>query len=304
MLYMLENRHVRDAFFPTSTPLFSVRRAHANDRAGIFDIIRRYEPLEAQAVMLTWWERLPGSFYVLPDEHGEIAAFHQAFNPGSLPRAWLEDDPVTRHWRQHLIEHPVAPSETVLFARRWLTRDLGELPCPAQAACWLDMKRFYMHMRPHLRRVYIAVGEGAGIYADATRTLGFVPTGVVDAGQAYEWSVNDFGPESVDGWLSGLIAAELGIENQRLLDRETREAVVEGARVPLTRLEYAVLAYLEDYRGRPVSRASLLAAVWGYASEGGSNVVEAVIRTLRKKLGSEAEAIETVTGVGYRLRAG
>ncbi len=304
MLYMLENLHVRDAFFPADTPFFLVQRSHPEDREAIFDIIRRYESPEAQKVMASWWERLPDSFYVVRDEQGSIAGFHQAFCPDSLPRAWLQDDPMTRHWQKHLVEHPVSSRETVLFARRWLTADHGEQPCAAQAACWLDMKRFYMQMRTHLRRVYIAGGQESAVYADVTRTLGFVPSGAVEIGQTYHWSVNDFGPESVDGWLAGLIAAELGIHDNRLLDRDAREAIVDGARVPLTRLEYAVLSYLDERRGRPVTRASLLNDVWGYTYEGGSNVVDAVVRTLRKKLGSQAAAIETVTGVGYRLRAG
>lgn len=52
-----------------------------------------------------------------------------------------------------------------------------------------------------------------------------------------------------------------------------------------------------------VNRISLLQDVWGYSYQGGSNVVEAVIRSLRKKLGSRASMIETVRGSGYRLRS-
>jgi hypothetical protein len=43
--------------------------------------------------------------------------------------------------------------------------------------------------------------------------------------------------------------------------------------------------------------------VWGYEWTGGSNVVEVVISSLRKKLGDRAAALETVRGVGYRLGA-
>jgi DNA-binding response OmpR family regulator len=41
--------------------------------------------------------------------------------------------------------------------------------------------------------------------------------------------------------------------------------------------------------------------VWGYKYEGGSNVVDAVIRSLRKKLREKASLIETVSGMGYRF---
>jgi DNA-binding response OmpR family regulator len=52
-----------------------------------------------------------------------------------------------------------------------------------------------------------------------------------------------------------------------------------------------------------VSRISALTDVWGYDYQGGgSNVVDATIRSLRKKLGEHASAIETVTGLSYRFR--
>lgn len=68
----------------------------------------------------------------------------------------------------------------------------------------------------------------------------------------------------------------------------------------LTRLEFGVLSYLRQRDGRVVDRASLLRDVWGY-EDGGSNVIEAVVRSLRRKLGDRAPAIETVRGVGYRF---
>ena len=73
-------------------------------------------------------------------------------------------------------------------------------------------------------------------------------------------------------------------------------------RVPLTKLELAVFDYLQSHANKAVSRASLLEDVWGYSYTGGSNVVDVVIRSLRKKLGDRAAVIETVSGVGYRVR--
>jgi DNA-binding response OmpR family regulator len=51
-----------------------------------------------------------------------------------------------------------------------------------------------------------------------------------------------------------------------------------------------------------VSRVDLLSIVWGTEYDGGSNVVDVVVRTLRRKLGTSASRVETVRGVGYRLR--
>ena len=52
-----------------------------------------------------------------------------------------------------------------------------------------------------------------------------------------------------------------------------------------------------------MAREALLRDVWGYEWTGGSNVVEVAVSGLRRKLGDRAGAIETVRGVGYRLRA-
>jgi DNA-binding response OmpR family regulator len=57
-----------------------------------------------------------------------------------------------------------------------------------------------------------------------------------------------------------------------------------------------------EREGQAVPRSALLDDVWHDTYQGGSNVVDVVVRSLRKKLGSRAAAIETVTRVGYRLR--
>jgi DNA-binding response OmpR family regulator len=106
----------------------------------------------------------------------------------------------------------------------------------------------------------------------------------------------------VDGWLSRLVANELGIETQEILDRGARELVLPGRRDRLTRLEYGVMAALADRPGEAVSRAVLMEEVWGYSSSASSNVVETVVRSLRRKLGDQASRIKTVSGVGYMLR--
>jgi len=55
--------------------------------------------------------------------------------------------------------------------------------------------------------------------------------------------------------------------------------------------------------GLPVRRDELLTEVWGEAFDGQSNVVDAVIREIRRKLGPQAEVIRTVRGIGYSLQA-
>ena len=112
----------------------------------------------------------------------------------------------------------------------------------------------------------------------------------------------DFGPSSVDGWLARLVAAELGVEENGFLDCAARELVLKGGRVSLSKLEFGVMEYLQRHVGEAVPRIALLESVWEQSYDGGSNVVDVVIRALRKKLADIASVIETVQGVGYRLR--
>jgi DNA-binding response OmpR family regulator len=117
----------------------------------------------------------------------------------------------------------------------------------------------------------------------------------------------DMGPGSVEAWLARVVADELGIpETERqntVFDPEAQELALPSGRVGLTPLELGVLSLLYERAGRPVSRAELLERVWGCDASAASNVVDAVVLTIRRKLGAHAATIETVRGVGYRYRA-
>lgn len=69
--------------------------------------------------------------------------------------------------------------------------------------------------------------------------------------------------------------------------------------IPLTRLEFLLLRELMEHAGRSVSKDQLLATIWGYDFDPGSNVVDVCVRRLRSKLGFEL--IKTVRGAGYQL---
>ena len=69
--------------------------------------------------------------------------------------------------------------------------------------------------------------------------------------------------------------------------------------VPLTRLEFLLLRELAEHSGQSVPKGRLLASVWGYDFDPGSNVVDVCVRRLRSKLGFDL--IKTVRGEGYQL---
>jgi DNA-binding response OmpR family regulator len=91
------------------------------------------------------------------------------------------------------------------------------------------------------------------------------------------------------------------------LDLRSRRAPVASGEggggqrtVELTAREFALTETLLRHAGQVLSREQLLSHVWGYDFDPGSNVVEVYIRYIRRKLGTDS--IETVRGMGYRLR--
>ena len=90
-----------------------------------------------------------------------------------------------------------------------------------------------------------------------------------------------------------------------LLDLERMEASLEGKPLPLTRREFALLAFLAQHPGRVYTREELLEAVWGPEYWGTPRTVDQHILQLREKLGEDPKTprfLETVRGLGYRFK--
>ena len=85
------------------------------------------------------------------------------------------------------------------------------------------------------------------------------------------------------------------------LDEDSRTVTVDGSRVALTYKEFELLKLFLSHPGTAFSRDQLMADVWGTDYCGETRTVDMHIRTLRQKLGSYGEMIETVRGVGYRM---
>ncbi len=86
------------------------------------------------------------------------------------------------------------------------------------------------------------------------------------------------------------------------LHPEKHRVLVEGAETELTLKEFELLQLLMENPGRVLSRDVMLERVWGYSYEGETRTVDVHVRTLRQKLGAAGDAIETVRGVGYRMK--
>jgi hypothetical protein len=305
LLYILENPIVREAFFPTTDHLYSAEAARPSDGPAIAEIARRHMPPSSLTVIDAWWRLAPEAFRVLRDRLDTVAGFYMVCEIDRVSHRLVEEDLFLARCWDHLRRHPVPRGQRVLYSRGWLSRDYGEAPSPVQAASWLDIKRIYMEMRPTLRRIYSIVQDVA-TYGPMVAPLGFelIPGDPIEFdGVPYYATQNDFGPSSIDGWLARLVAAELQVEDDSILDLVQHQLVLDGRRVDLTKLEFDVISYLQQRQGHVVERAALLRDVWGYEYDGGSNVIEANVRSLRRKLGDRAGSIETVRGLGYRFSA-
>ncbi len=86
-----------------------------------------------------------------------------------------------------------------------------------------------------------------------------------------------------------------------VVDVERHEATVNDRPVELTATEFKLLRLLMERRGRVQTREHLLISVWNYETEIETRTVDTHIRRLREKLGTEADRIETIRGVGYRM---
>jgi two-component system phosphate regulon response regulator PhoB len=86
------------------------------------------------------------------------------------------------------------------------------------------------------------------------------------------------------------------------LDLPGHRLLLDGEEVSLTATEFRLLKILMERCNRVQTREKLLTDVWRYSEDVDSRTVDTHIRRLRRKLGTEAQRIDTVIGVGYRMR--
>jgi len=93
-------------------------------------------------------------------------------------------------------------------------------------------------------------------------------------------------------------------EGDLKLDPAAKRAWREGTELHLSPKEFALLELFLRHPGQVLTRSQVIADVWDFAYDGGSNVVDQYVNYLRRKIDTPfgRHDIETVRGMGYRLR--
>jgi hypothetical protein len=306
LLFLLERPVLREAFFPSGATL-AVERARPADRDPILDIARIHHGDSGAAIMSEWWKQAAYIFSVARGTAGEVVGFYVMAPPKDIPPSLAECDPLLAVWLKYVQARGSDPRRPYLLIRCLLSRALGERPSPEWSACVLDAKRAYLE-NPRAVAVFTAIREPASV-PQAVIDLGFKlePSLTVAIGQSLiHTAVLQFGPQGPMHWILEFVGSDLSRESignskpQVELDVSRRQlATRDGGRFNLTKLEFELMSYLSQRHGSVVTRDELLREVWKQPF-GGSNVVDVVVRGLRRKLGGNAWVIGTVKGHGYQ----
>ncbi len=305
LLFLLERPVIREAFFP-SGPVLPVERAKPRDRDSILEISLLRDGPEGADMMSAWWEHAASCFSVVRGSAGEVTAFYVVTRAKDIPKGLEKVDPVVRKFLDSIASAP-DPRRPVLLVRNLLTKGPCDVPSPEWAACVLDAKRAYLE-NPTATAVY-TVAHNPATMPQAVTDLGFQLrpelTASVGDRPVHIASLN-FGANGPMQWILEFVGRDLqepGTAGAAEVDLDVsrRELIVKDrGRFGLTKLEFDLMLYLSGRAGLVVTRDELLKEVWKQPF-GGSNVVDVVVRSIRKKLGASAWVISTVKGHGYRF---
>ena len=130
----------------------------------------------------------------------------------------------------------------------------------------------------------------------------------IDAG-ADDYVAKPFHLEEVLARLRALIRRSAGHASALIacgpiaVDTAASKVTVGDAPLKLTSHEYRLISYLAHHAGAVVSRTELTEHLYDQDFDRDSNTIEVFVGRLRKKLGDHADRLETVRGLGYRMRA-
>lgn len=127
---------------------------------------------------------------------------------------------------------------------------------------------------------------------------------------ADDYMVKPFSPRELVLRVKAILRRKRTVETKKdilaigdiCVDIPRHKATVKDKEIELTAMEFKLLTVLMERRGRVQTRDTLLADVWGMSSEIYTRTIDTHVKRLRQKLGKAGKRIETIVGVGYKMR--
>jgi len=235
LLHLVQNPVIRDAFSPPPGRQYVIDAARSPDRDAVGALVAATDGAGSASWLDAWWQPHQRSFRVLRAADGGVRGVALVAPFDALVPEVADRDPVVARLGADLRHRPLEAGQRALVVRRVLTTTAGELPSSEYSALIVDLKRYYLELRPALVRVY-AVGLDRRLNAAVLEPMGFAPV-VNDADQPPGIWALEFGPRSVDEWLARHIEIETTASprheppaDQRLDDPATERARQLSAR--------------------------------------------------------------------------
>ena len=246
LLHLVQNPVIRDAFSPPPGQQYVIDAARSPDRDAVDALVASTDGDSAASWLDAWWHPHQHAFRALRAADGSVRGVAIVAPIDFLAAEVADRDPVVAHIGVDLQRRPLRADQRALVVRRVLTTTAGELPSSEYSALIVDLKRYYLELRPALVRVY-AVGLDKRLNAAVLEPMGFAP--VANDVNVFEqqfsiWSL-DFGSRSVDEWLARHIEIETTRSQNQHSPAEGRldDPLPEGVR-HLSAREREVLAAL------------------------------------------------------------
>ncbi|MEO5898974.1 MAG: LuxR C-terminal-related transcriptional regulator [Ilumatobacteraceae bacterium] len=209
LLHLVQNPVIRDAFSPPPGQQYVIDSARSPDRDAVEVLVASTDGDSSASWLGAWWQRHQIAFRVLRATDGSVGGVAVVAPFDLLTPEIVELDPMVARIAVDLECRPLGVDQRALVVRRVLTTAAGELPSSGYSALIVDLKRYYLELRPALVRVYV-VGLDQRLNAAVLEPMGFTP--VANDTEAVEhrfgvWSL-EFGSRGVDEWLARHIEIE------------------------------------------------------------------------------------------------
>ena len=272
------------------------------NRRCIRSLARR--PPRSARRSLAWWRYHPDAFRIVRDRDGGACGLVVMIRASDLNEAVDAADPVAAAWRRDVVPrglsgYAVLPALARLGRWRSSVRVAGSFLGGSEAVVRGNARNAALGL--HRDRQPRAVRRGAGQIGIPAAAEPTIDVGGQTLYSGHARHGTRIGRCLVDeiGWSRNHGGGSRVFESARC---RAHELILSSGRVGLTSLEFGVMQYPQERPGKAVGRYDLMEAVWGHRNPTASNVVDVVVRSLRRKLGADAASVETVRGTGYRYR--